>query len=132
MYQIGLSVLIVLNETQMVQDDTGWFEMVPGGYQVVPGGTRWCQVVPGGARLCHVVPGGARWCQVVPCHVVSGLLALLGLVVLVGLVALWWVLWADIIKSIKRLIADPKVPAIKARISRQKCHLRQNSINCEM
>ena len=65
MYQIGLSVLIVLNETQMVQDDTGWFEMVPGGYQVVPGGTRWCQVVP--------------------CQVVSGLLALLGLVGLVGL-----------------------------------------------
>ena len=40
--------------------------------------------------------------------------------------------YPDIIKSIKRLIADPKVPAIKARISRQKCHLRQNSINCEM
>ena len=39
--------------------------------------------------------------------------------------------WPDIIKSIKRLIADPKVPA-KARISRQKCHLRQNSVNCEM
>ena len=37
----------------------------------------------------------------------------------------------DIIKSNKRLIADPKVPA-KARISRQKCHLRQNSVNCEM
>ena len=53
MYQIGLSVLIVLNETQMVQDDTGWFEMVLGGYQVVPGGTRWCQVVPGGTRWCY-------------------------------------------------------------------------------
>ena len=65
MYQIGLSVLIVLNETQMVQDDTGWFEMVPGGYQVVPGGTRWCQVVPGGAKWRQVAPGGTRWCQMV-------------------------------------------------------------------
>ena len=37
----------------------------------------------------------------------------------------------DIIKSNRRLIADPKVPA-KARILRQKCHLRQNSVNCEM
>ena len=37
---------------------------------------------------------------------------------------------ADIIKSNKRLIAGPKVPA-KARISRQKCHLRQNSVNCD-
>jgi len=42
-----------------------------------------------------------------------------------------WRCRSDIIKSIKRLIADPKVPA-KARISRQKCHLRQNSVNCEM
>ena len=38
--------------------------------------------------------------------------------------------WPDIIKSYKRLIADPKVPA-KARISREKCHLRQNSVNCD-
>ena len=37
----------------------------------------------------------------------------------------------DIIKSNRRLIADPKVPA-KAGISRHKCHLRQNSVNCEM
>ena len=37
---------------------------------------------------------------------------------------------SDIIKSNKRLIADPKVPA-KARISREKCHLRQNSVNCD-
>ena len=36
----------------------------------------------------------------------------------------------DIIKSNRRLIADPKVPA-KARILRQKCHLRQNSVNCD-
>ena len=37
---------------------------------------------------------------------------------------------ADIIKSNRRLIADPKVPA-KARILRQKCHLRQISVNCD-
>ena len=37
---------------------------------------------------------------------------------------------SDIIKSNRRLIADPKVPA-KARILRQKCHLRQNSVNCD-
>ena len=36
----------------------------------------------------------------------------------------------DIIKSNKRLIAGPKVPA-KARILRQKCHLRQISVNCD-
>ena len=40
------------------------------------------------------------------------------------------VLKSDIIKSNRRLIADPKVPA-KARILRQKCHLRQNSVNCD-
>ena len=37
---------------------------------------------------------------------------------------------ADIIKSNRRLIADSKVPA-KARILRQKCHLRQISVNCD-
>ena len=48
----------------------------------------------------------------------------------------WWNNWnhedvpPDIIKSNKRLIAVPKVPA-KARISRHKCHLRQNSVNCD-
>ena len=42
----------------------------------------------------------------------------------------WVGLNADIIKSNRRLIADPKVPA-KARILRQKCHLRQNSVNCD-
>ena len=42
-----------------------------------------------------------------------------------------WPTVPDIIKSNQRLIADPKVPA-KARILRQKCHLRQNSVYCDL
>ena len=62
--QIGLSVLY---ETQMIQDDTGWFGMVPCGTMLLFLIVLFkAQMVQDGSGLARTVQDGARWWQVIP------------------------------------------------------------------